>query len=310
MDILRMCNERINIRGYDYYKRKQVKDLKKVNDNLYTAVVRGNYDYKVEIDLNNYKKCNCSCPYNKKICKHIVAAYYEIFPEEATLYEKILKSLIKSKNKYEANKKKEYEMIYKNAVEYASSLTENEAREKLISEIVSKRYYDNYDEYDERYEEDFEVLDEIEPEIYEQLEKGAKVPKLSEFINAFEMIGDDETWINVSTAETYDRYYFDSENMNEEEIDEFLWEDGLVLLPDKYELNEYNDMLSFVDTIEDEIIQNRLFTSLKGKGAFRRFKDELIYLGLSENWYRYRDHCLREKVINWLNDNEIEYEED
>jgi hypothetical protein len=53
----------------------------------------------------------------------------------------------------------------------------------------------------------------------------------------------------------------------------------------------YQDMADFTDGITDERAGRRLARSIQGKGAFRRFKDELHeeYPGLLPAWYAFRD---------------------
>lgn len=134
--------------------------------------------------------------------------------------------------------------------------------------------------------------------------------KLSDFINAFEFISDEDSWINLETGELYNRWDFETEGMNNEEIEDFLCKDEIVALPSKHELNEYQDMDLFADSIENEEIRNKLYRALNGKGAFSRFKNEITYLGIREKWFVFRDERLREKVKAWLEDSEIEYIED
>ena len=48
------------------------------------------------------------------------------------------------------------------------------------------------------------------------------------------------------------------------------------MLPTKNDINEYEMMVEFADTIEDSKLQNQLYISLNGSGAFKRFKDTCI----------------------------------
>ena len=309
MSILNKTNQTIISRGYNYYKGNRITNLQKISDSEFSSVASGTSEYNVLLNIDNYKKCNCTCPYNKKICKHIVATYYMAFPEAVLLFEESLKRRIKEWKKYEKEQEEKRKLIYDSAVEYVNSLTEDQIKNELISRIVAEGYeYDNY--YDERYEEEYDILYEIDPDIIEQLEKASNPPKLSQFIDAFESISDDEQWIDIRTAEVLGNYDFELEDMDEEEIEDFLSNEYILALPSRYELNEYNDMLNFVDSIENVKIQEKLFSTLKGHKAFRRFKDEIIYMGISDKWYAYRDECLKRKVILWLEENDIEYEED
>ena len=105
----------------------------------------------------------------------------------------------------------------------------------------------------------------------------------------------------------YNKWDFEEEGLDEEEIEDLLWQGKIISLPMRYELNEYNDMVLFADSIENEEIKNKLYKALNGKGAFSRFKKEIAYLGIRDNWFVFRDERLKEKVKQWLEDNEIEY---
>lgn len=78
-------------------------------------------------------------------------------------------------------------------------------------------------------------------------------------------------------------------------------------LPDKYEINEYNIMEEFCDSIEDNRASNALYTAIQGKGAFRRFKDTVIRYGIEKEWYRFREEALKDIAINWCERNDISY---
>ena len=69
-------------------------------------------------------------------------------------------------------------------------------------------------------------------------------------------------------------------------------------------------MERFIETVEDESAAKALYRVIKGKGAFRYFKDTLDDLGMRDRWFGYRNQALKEIVIEWCNDNQIEYEDD
>lgn len=66
-------------------------------------------------------------------------------------------------------------------------------------------------------------------------------------------------------------------------------EDLYIQLPGEYEINEYDMMEKFCFTVADPEKEKILFRAIQGKGAFRRFKDLIVILDLTENWYNYRD---------------------
>ena len=63
-------------------------------------------------------------------------------------------------------------------------------------------------------------------------------------------------------------------------IDEY-YEDYIVL-PGKYEINEYTMMENFIDELNDVDKQDKLYSAIRSKGAFRKFKDRLFDLGLEK----------------------------
>ena len=69
----------------------------------------------------------------------------------------------------------------------------------------------------------------------------------------------------------------------------------------------YQDMVYFADGISDRGALERLSYSLEGKGAFRRFKNEL-YQGhpeLISAWHALRDARTRVRAIQWLADESL-----
>jgi Uncharacterised protein family (UPF0158) len=69
----------------------------------------------------------------------------------------------------------------------------------------------------------------------------------------------------------------------------------------------YQDMADFAETITDERAGRRLLRAIQGKGAFRRFKDELHeeYPDLVPAWYAFRDVRARRRAVQWLADNSL-----
>jgi hypothetical protein len=80
-------------------------------------------------------------------------------------------------------------------------------------------------------------------------------------------------------------------------------------LPTKFEINEYEMMEDFCLTIRNEKNQALMLNSIKGKGAFRRFKDIIVQLGIDVQWYSYRDQCYKQIAIEWCQDNNVDYVE-
>ncbi|GBD86964.1 hypothetical protein BMS3Abin03_00889 [bacterium BMS3Abin03] len=83
--------------------------------------------------------------------------------------------------------------------------------------------------------------------------------------------------------------------------------DNYIRFPDQYDIHEYSIMESFSLSLSDEKLRDILYYSLKGSGAFRRFKENINRLGITEEWYKYKDEALRKIAVEWCQDNNLEY---
>ena len=87
-------------------------------------------------------------------------------------------------------------------------------------------------------------------------------------------------------------------------------EADFVLLPSKYEVNEYGIMEDFCDAINNEMVQNTLWNSIQGRGAFRKFRNTIDRFKLTNQWYAFKERAFFEVAIEWCIDNEIAYIDD
>ncbi|MBP3041389.1 hypothetical protein J9303_18245 [Bacillaceae bacterium Marseille-Q3522] len=62
-----------------------------------------------------------------------------------------------------------------------------------------------------------------------------------------------------------------------------------IRLPTQFDIHEYSIMEDYAYSVDDARKSNKLLRALSGRGAFRRFKDTVIDLGLSQDWYDFRD---------------------
>ena len=131
--------------------------------------------------------------------------------------------------------------------------------------------------------------------------------KLSEVIDALEFTNDEiEYYYNPDNREIFMSNIGEFENLNEDELDELF--EKSIMLPTRYDINEYEMMEDFAEIIKDTRLQNQLYISLNGSGAFRRFKDTCINYDIIDDWYKFRDERYKELAINWCKDNNIEFE--
>ncbi|MBF0155304.1 MAG: hypothetical protein HQL64_16315 [Magnetococcales bacterium] len=87
--------------------------------------------------------------------------------------------------------------------------------------------------------------------------------------------------------------------------------DGRYLaLPNKYDFHEYAVMERFCHSRDNDAQEEDLLEAIRGRGAFRRFKDRLYQLGIQDDWYRFRGDALRELAAEWAEENGIELAEE
>ena len=85
--------------------------------------------------------------------------------------------------------------------------------------------------------------------------------------------------------------------------------DHFLPLPDKFEINEYRIMEQFCSSVDDEDMRDDLCNAIRGRGAFRSFKDKIHEYGIAEDWYQYRDAALRDIAVTWCEAHGIAYTE-
>ena len=85
--------------------------------------------------------------------------------------------------------------------------------------------------------------------------------------------------------------------------------DHYLPLPDRFEINAYRMMERFCLSVDDDDLRDDLCDAIRGRGAFRRFKDRVQAYGIAEAWYRYRDAALREIAVAWCETHGIPYTE-
>jgi hypothetical protein len=150
-----------------------------------------------------------------------------------------------------------------------------------------------------------------------------KPAKLSDIIDAIEIMADEtSSYLNRKTGEVV---MVTDEEMRAAEEDEPLeeypeWQresieiagkilesEDYVSLPDKFDVHEYSIMEDFCMSIDDEKMRNVVYSSIKGSGAFRRFKDNIHKYDIADEWYEYKSEALKQKAIDWCKENSVEY---
>lgn len=131
-------------RGYYYYQDKKVKNLQKIDDAQYAADVDGTRSepYKVHIDVAHPRKSKCNCPHadgKRIVCKHMMAVYFTVFPNEAQrIYDEEIA--------YQEEAEKHEEEIYDKVCEYIWKMKKSEAQQSLLELLFNgpEWQYDNF----------------------------------------------------------------------------------------------------------------------------------------------------------------------
>ena len=130
MGLINIASNNSIWRGLDYCKENKVINYNKINTNQYKGFINGsnNRKYNVFMDIEHPKKSKCDCPHAKDkriICKHIVALYFTVFPDEV---DKFLKEVEEAEKEYEEYEKE----IEKKLIKYINSMSKDELRETVL----------------------------------------------------------------------------------------------------------------------------------------------------------------------------------
>lgn len=141
-----------------------------------------------------------------------------------------------------------------------------------------------------------------------------KPVKLSDLIKALELPEDWGAWLDRETGEvvTLDPVTIAAGEFAEGDfVDEFSAEDlavaraianevpRYVALPDRFDFHEYRHMERWVAGIAEPRIAEQLWRAIKGKRAFRHFKDTAQRLGLIDDWFAYRQQAIERHMLQW-----------
>ena len=120
---------------------------------------------------------------------------------------------------------------------------------------------------------------------------------LADVIDAIDTINEDETYFYSIQDEEI--VYV----LEDDEDDEFF-----IPLPTKEEVNDYQNMVNFTESIEDDKKRDWFENAIHGKGAFRRFRATLERFGMETEWYDYLEACHRELAIEWCEQHGVVYD--
>lgn len=89
-------------------------------------------------------------------------------------------------------------------------------------------------------------------------------------------------------------------------VREALESDRFLVLPDRFEVHEWEIMQRFSQE-QDEQARKMLLGAVHGSGAFRHFRNAVERLGLLDAWYRYREEAIQQIARDWLDEHKLAY---
>jgi hypothetical protein len=83
--------------------------------------------------------------------------------------------------------------------------------------------------------------------------------------------------------------------------------DRYVEIPKQDSRDGYEDMVDFAETVTNPHLRDLLAVALRGKGAFRRFKDVLFgYPAERERWFTFESRRKKERIEAWVREQGVE----
>jgi len=93
-------------------------------------------------------------------------------------------------------------------------------------------------------------------------------------------------------------------------IREVLESEDWLPLPTRFDIHEWAIMDGFARSIDDADVRDELLIAIRGRGAFRCFKDAVHRRGIHEDWYRHKAAALGRMAADWLDGHGVAYVDD
>ncbi|MDR2870870.1 MAG: UPF0158 family protein [Deferribacteraceae bacterium] len=129
---------------------------------------------------------------------------------------------------------------------------------------------------------------------------------LDRVADEFTMIGEHGIAYNPETGEFIN--ILDPDFIDEEDYDQDKELEGCISCPEQFDLHEYSIMEDFIESRTKPREIELLSVAIRGKGAFRRFKDVLYQLEIEKEWFAYQHEAFKEIAKRWCEENKLEYE--
>ena len=132
---------------------------------------------------------------------------------------------------------------------------------------------------------------------------------LNEVIDAIDSVSDDTTYYYWIPQERVISRNYDG-RWNETGLPQEIFEEDLIELPDRREIDDYGNMERFIEIQPEGEAKEWLSSAIRGRGAFRQFRAAAEKFFLLNDWYDFREECHHATAVMWCEDNGIIYEEE
>jgi hypothetical protein len=90
-------------------------------------------------------------------------------------------------------------------------------------------------------------------------------------------------------------------------VREVLSSEAYVRLPPQSEIGAYQVMERFCESIEAPALRTELLGTIRGRGAFRRFKDAIHIHDIATEWYTFHNEAVKALAADFLTAEGISY---
>jgi hypothetical protein len=108
-------------------------------------------------------------------------------------------------------------------------------------------------------------------------------------------------YIDKQTGELFfDSAYTDEPLQLELDFEDEGFDERYLSVPSRGSGGAYETMVVFTESVKDELLKEKLFIALNGKGSFGRFKGVIHSSAEVDRWYRFEEEQKLERARTWL----------
>lgn len=117
---------------------------------------------------------------------------------------------------------------------------------------------------------------------------------------------DNNAYVNSETG----RIYYSGDGVDEVLPDDIYENDKYISVPTKRDLDLGKRVVLDFATEEMPDEFNNVYSMFRSRGAYSKFKSLLHRLECTEKWYAYENKTMRNAIIEWCEENSIQYKSD